>query len=80
MLEKGKTYHLTIKERFAWIDEIDSVFVTKPRYEGGGFIKPGKYEFQVTEFNYPLIEGILKEDGEEKKFSCNMKKQAAHGF
>jgi len=47
MLEKGKEYHLTIKERFAWIDEIDSAFVTKPRYAGAGLVKPGKYEFKV---------------------------------
>lgn len=80
MLEKDKIYHLTNKERFAWIDEIDSVFVTKPRYESGGLVRPGKYEFKVTEFNYPVVEGILCDEGEEKKFTCSMKKQAAHGF
>jgi hypothetical protein len=80
MLEKDKNYHLTVKDRFAWIDEIDGVFVTKPRFEGGGLVDPGKYEFKVIEFNYPLIQGTLYDEGQEKKFSCSMKKQAAHGF
>tara|TARA_B100000315_G_scaffold215868_1_gene215400 strand:- start:559 stop:801 length:243 start_codon:yes stop_codon:yes gene_type:complete len=80
MLEVGKTYQLVIKEKFSWISEIDGLFTTKPRFEEGAMVSPGKYELTIIGVDYPQVEGIIQVDHQERKVSMALKRREAHGF
>lgn len=80
MLEVGKSYQLIIKERFSWISEVDGLFTTKPRFEGGAFVSPGKYELNVRGVDFPQVEGTIQVEGQERMVSMALKRREAHGF
>ena len=80
MLEIGKSYQLVVKEKFSWITEVDGLFTTKPRLEGGAVVSPGKYELTIGGVDYPQVEGTIHMDDQEHKVSMSLKRRAAHGF
>lgn len=80
MLEVGKSYQLVIKEKFSWVTEVDGLFTTKPRYDTGSFVEPGKYEMKISGVSFPQVEGTILVGDEERKISFALKKREAHGF